>query len=504
MKSLLLTTLSAMLLISLQAQNYECIKPNAEYYYSDEENSTAIAIDSVQVIADTLIYFVQPSMVWNDTTGCFNRFGPSWIGKKVKQFPNGDHIFYNMNNQSIIIKTLAQTNEIWAAFTYDNGDYFQAKVVSVLYSTFLGIQDSVKKIVFLLKDANGNNLSHTLNNSFILLSKNYGLIKAHNFKLFPDLYEYGWTTSYCHSYNLAGINNPMLGMQNLTASEIFDINVGDEIHTYKHFWFWADFTQEIKMINHYINKTISNNGDTLLFTIKRCGRKMENIEGEFNLTLYNDTISQQVILSQQANLNVLFGQTIVDSTNTDYWEYTINEQNYYKTSELRKKNVTSMWYSEAPHDCIQMIITKDKIDKSTKELGANNFYIDGLGGPYHDYADFGVDIYEVSYFNKGDDEWGTPYYCDSLLIGINTVQKKDLNITIAPNPMKEMTRISIDSPVDENFSISIYNIMGEEVYEHIFRAGEIIISRSELSKGIYVIKISDPNSVLAIRKLIVE
>ncbi len=54
---------------------------------------------------------------------------------------------------------------------------------------FLGITDMVKKITFQAKDVNGSSISHSVNNMYLLLSENYGLIRTINFKVFPDFFD---------------------------------------------------------------------------------------------------------------------------------------------------------------------------------------------------------------------------------------------------------------------------------------------------------------------------
>ena len=88
------------------SQDYQCIRDNATYLYSDGTYIKAIRIDSVVNTVDGLVYYNYPTLSWDDDLDCYNRYSPSWIGRKVLVKPNGDNIFYNKNNEPITIKTL--------------------------------------------------------------------------------------------------------------------------------------------------------------------------------------------------------------------------------------------------------------------------------------------------------------------------------------------------------------------------------------------------------------
>ena len=66
------------------SQDYQCIRDNATYFYSDGNNIKAIKIDSVVSTNEGLVYYNYPAMTpENGDKYCYSRFGPSWIGRKV-------------------------------------------------------------------------------------------------------------------------------------------------------------------------------------------------------------------------------------------------------------------------------------------------------------------------------------------------------------------------------------------------------------------------------------
>jgi hypothetical protein len=97
-------------------------------------------------------------------------------------------------------------------------------VTSKSYEQVLTTFDSVKTITITLKDNGGNIKSHGLNGSQIKLSKSFDILIAINIPDFPryDPLNYDVLNS-----TLAGIDYPVMGLQNITVAQIFDFNVGD-------------------------------------------------------------------------------------------------------------------------------------------------------------------------------------------------------------------------------------------------------------------------------------
>ncbi|MEZ5194933.1 MAG: hypothetical protein R2764_00610 [Bacteroidales bacterium] len=165
-------------------QDYQCIKDDATYCFSDGTNFKAIQIDSVVQEGENLVYYNFPTMTDEPEGDCYSRFGPSWIGRKITVKPNGVHTFYNKYDEPITIKTQIDINEYWTAYEFNDGRYTEAHISDVFQKEFLGLIDTVKKVTFQTYDANGNPIAYPTNDNYLLISKNHGLIRTINFKLF--------------------------------------------------------------------------------------------------------------------------------------------------------------------------------------------------------------------------------------------------------------------------------------------------------------------------------
>jgi len=92
----------------------------------------------------------------------------------------------------------------------------------------------------------------------------------------------------------------------------------------------------------------------------------------------------------------------------------------------------------------------------------------------------------------------------STTTGLNTssLRKK---ISIYPNPLIDYSTIEIENNNLENYTISIYNMIGQEVevIDNI-NTNKIILRRNNLKTGIYLVKISSKNDIKFTSKLIVK
>lgn len=458
----------------------------------------AIQIDSVVTEGENLIYYNFPTFGETEDPFCFTLNGPSWIGGQIKITPDGDNIFYNMDNDSITIKTQAELAEEWICYEFYTGYYIKATVTEIESMTFLGITDMVKKVNFQAMSSDGVPVIHDINDMYLLISENFGLIRTVNFKNFPDLSDFLWFYD-CHEYELNGISNPETGIQNLTADEIFNFNIGDEFHINEESTANpnAPFYQSL-MTHNIVSKNISNNGDTINYHITRCGLtdyQFYDYDTIHEFSYYNDTINIEYILSQYHYLDTIPYKVITDDYFNDYYEYSYNRQNWYSnTGKLLKIN-DIRFYSQSPHDCIEY--AWPNIDDET-------YYVQGLGGPFWAW---GYEIYsykKVVYYNIDGEEWGNPYNCDSLLSNVTNNATTEFHVKLAPNPMANSSKLTYSNPKQEKHTLFIYNIFGKKLREQTSTGNMINIEKGNLKKGIFIYTLYHKDTMIHSGKLIIN
>lgn len=143
------------------------------------------------------------------------------------------------------------------------------------------------------------------------------------------------------------------------------------------------------------------------------------------------------------------------------------------------------------------------------------------GGTLNDYAnsvtfDASGNIYLAGSFSSPTMVFGSitltnpsSIQKDIFIVNINTITSVYDNpsgvqsMTIFPNPFSQYSTIKFDKEI-ENVELNIYNLCGQKVKSVIINsAKEIKLYRDDLKEGIYFIKISTCNNILATEKLII-
>ena len=486
--------------LTIFSQDYQCIKADAVYLFYGDYSTRAIAMDSVQDHPDYQSFYNfrvigEDDYSWPE---CLSKDWPSWIGPKTDIYINGDHYFFNYLLEPILIKTSGNAGDSWVSYNFSDSRFIESTIFQKALVEFLGMTDSVKKISFQAKDQNGIPISHSINDKHIWISKNYGLVKALNFKLFPDLndiWDYG-----VEELVLSGISNPETGIQNLTARDIFDFDINDEFHNWYYSWNLSGEVDDKTILTVIGKEWLSE--DIVKYTKKRCGRRIYYTNMIEDTTYYyDDTITETIDFNNitSMSLDALSG-SYTESGDSLFKYYEITYQDFYEDFGRRTKNTYGGYFSEYPHDCIQEIITKKAA--TNKDYGFLYGYADGLGGAYYQ-DDWGMYHSGLVYYKKGDETWGTPFNCDSLLTG-NYEIPGDLRANLYPNPFHDFTRLSIDNPENKEYQFQLFNSMGVQVKEYQFQTNDIIIPRENLGNGIYFYLLSDDGQFKCGGKLVIK
>ncbi|MBI5539336.1 MAG: T9SS type A sorting domain-containing protein [Bacteroidia bacterium] len=505
-----ITILLASLLIccNIFAQNYRTIKSDAEFYYistgTNYGDINAIKIDSTKIIGnDTILYNFRSmrNSVHGDT--CGNLFGPSWIGNKVVLKPDGYNLFFNKVNDTIKINTRAPLNATWVFYKFPTNYYIEAQVKEVDTANFLGITDSIKVIGFLLKDINGDTVDYFPTD--MVISKNYGFIRM------PDFYEFPYdsitdvtstndpnTDYYLPDYNIVGKTNPTVGTVNFKAKDIYNFNIGDEFHTEQMYTVIGPGTKSItNLIKTIVSKTESPNHDTIVYSIKRCGR-MESwtVQTDHAFTYYNDTIINTYVfpLNQYNPLDELPNKTFYFNNFYDY--YDLRASCY---SRATKWHPGYMAFESGGNGCYYM--------NGTIPPMMTYYYIDGCGGGYYNQDDWMFNEYNhlsLVYYKKGTETCGTPYNCGTLL-NTKELNKEQIVLLLYPNPIETISCLEVKNINESIKLINLYNSIGEMIRtDNVVNSNKAYIRKGELVKGIYFYRIETESGKSLSGKLIVD
>ncbi len=472
------------------AQNYNPINPSRDTWF--EYNSMygsrilPIRIDSVRIYGNDTSYFNYRIFDIDNLYGnCIDQKDTNFFIDKMIVQPNGNHLFFNRYNDTILLKPFSAINGSWVLFRYSNGNYIEATVSSIIQQTILGNPDSVKIITLQAKDTLGNPIVDLFNGNEIRIGKNNGITHFFNTIDFPFAATF---------FDLIGKSNPDEGITNLSAAKIYDWNIGDE------FQYSGGYNALYSGVMHdyeqfiILNKTISANSDTIVYTKDHIyySKTYQFGPSTIDSTMYyiHDTVTQIIIVSVLAPL--------------DHYSYEfIDSLNYYGSGYLfqftdnqyfgRMKKTLDPDYDYSPIDsCVSYVMGWCIYPVYT--------YAKGIGLVSN--VDNGTTCYKnyLVYYQKGTEIWGTPL--DWLAItNVNSDSQKKSAVDIFPNPSSGIFSISSSEKI---VGMEITDVLGEKVREFKFNPANKEIDLSGQSKGIYFVKILDEKGNRSVKKIILE
>ncbi len=461
-------------LLQSKAQHYNLFKPHCNYIYTD---GYTVHFDSTYTLGADSVFLNYVQLNTNTFPNTYNR--NNWFcSAAIKSSQNEWMIVYNYDSV-FTIKPLTSVNTSWILYQFQNGNKIKATVDSVVFTNVISMDDSVKYISLQLTDSLNNNLSSNINQGQIHIAKNIGLIKFARFE-----YLLGGSGS---SIDLIGSSNPAIGFQNLTAYDVFNMEVGDEVISHQTA-VWNPLSKLTR--RKVISKTFINNVFTYtdsVFIINQTDPMTNSL-----YTVVQNNLVTRVIDLNANNYKVwnnLSGSGIIDNYNN---VYPIALSGY------------STWESEL---CVQRKFQHqggfgiDSLGTAHESIGSFNTLsvYKGLGEIYYTPPFPNNDKYIPVYYKKGNETCGNWVNFQYLLTGINESEVDLPTFTIQPNPADSY--IKINNPKNEIIQLTIYDIMGKKILEKEIVNQTQVINVEQLSNGVYIVNLNNSfNSKLIINR----
>lgn len=479
--TIFLTAAFTVMAMAINAQNYQSIRSDRLSIYKTLVSSyglydvRAVRIDSIEVNgADSILHLFHS--IRKIDYQCYDIQSPPWFGKSVIIKPDGTNLFLNRNNDTIIIKTQgAWVGYQWTCFTESNGNWVKAVIESIEEESFLSVTDTVKTIRFIYFDSNNQPIYSGVHDKSIKISKNYGLVQAMPFYVFPNINYYDhFDSEPIIEYELAGIDNE-IGQSNITYYDFYNYDVGDEFHIYNlstRSLPPPSYEYRRKEIRTIVDR-INYKNDSIIYKISRCGYYFKKDQADTTLYLtYQDTITQKIILN-----NEFFDKLPQE-------KYLLNSQNCAKYL-LMQNGYVNRFVKIVQAIASDVCIYTNNCYTQTIFDGCeiSNRFIEGLGGPYYScWYMTTVKKNELVYYKKGDEIWGEPYYCDVLLGTQDLPHTAHDVIEVYPNPAKNFITVKLkEYPVE----IIITDLAGRLQKHKMLNAEDQQIDISSLPKGFY-------------------
>lgn len=286
-------------------------------------------------------------------------------------------------------------------------------------------------------------------------------------------------------YNLVGLTNPNVGVQNLTWFDVYDFQPGDEIHTLFTKYYIYDGSLTTKTITKYLER--ENLTDTIKYLLENKKEVIYQYEDSIFPPRYFQDTTRSIILKSygSAGFDKLPGVPILEGDNRSAYTMGMKNDEKYEDSYL---------YDEFNNGCWKL--------QTTNSLYTRN-YIKGLGGPYgkpyilidieENVIDHRVDLV---YYKKGSKTWGTPL----VISGIDLPEVKP-DIAVYPNPATDKISISSDF-LSEPCIFEMMDVRGIVILRTEVDAIRNSVNLSNFSKGLYLYRLLDKGKLLKTGKIV--
>ncbi|MFN3444321.1 MAG: T9SS type A sorting domain-containing protein [Bacteroidia bacterium] len=481
MKQLLTILILCALINTSKAQHYfPFLRSNISYFEGQNSKVYTLKIKD----SSNNQYNFEPNLHINpnfDEGTCEIKTNASWMGRKVVQVSDTSFWFINFEGKPITLYTNSKVGQSWEA--YVNG------VIPIMFNhlkdstlQIFGATDSIKIIQTTLPAQ-----SNTTQLVDVWLSKKHGLIKTVNFYTFPKTFQLGILTyQFPSTLTLISEANTNLPLQNITWSDIYNFDVGDEFHYLDY-----DYTSLYSRSNNrrttnadtcrsiYIvyNKQITN--DSFLYSFIR--RKYCTFKNDSNQSASLVTDSFDAIYNRDTLLDRQPGIAYPNKYGNFDDVYTLA----LKLNTTEKYTYLRDVFFDEGDTCANI---------APDMYSTPRYYYKGCGGPYYetsfkDFLDEGSSAHQLVYYKKSNQTWGNPWPQN---VSLSKTQQQH-TFAIYPNPAKNW--LFVNNPNTLIFGFKLLNVWGEVVFETIINTGENNLNISELKRGIYFYHLQNEEQV---------
>ncbi len=408
----------------------------------------------------------------------------NWFGDSISSDSIGNYTFENRAGQLFEIRSKATLGEIWNLVEFENGDYIEAQVDSLVIGNTIDNSDTTKYISLTKLDSFQTVIVGDINEQALVIGQNSGLVAS------PGFFEYPYRLEYYQSNGFILEETPI---EETNRYKVWNMEIEDEFHVMEDHHYWYE-SEQLKIVitdkywdplNHKFtyHKHISTRSYGPIYDVDSnyvLGYSVDESDVVETISLDEYKFLDSALLG-----NSSFGPSGEYSVN--YAKAKFNEDFFYIGQQISSyEENNNFWYM---YWMIQDPWNPHYLDR----------YIEGCGGGYiNHHVNFILDeqytIYQLDYYKKGDLTWGNPYN-----IGLEEIAEE--TISLYPNPTKGEFTVHLDDEY-ENIDINIYNSLGQKVQTMQLENQQIIDLRLEGSAGYYMVEIILNNQYIVNKRII--
>jgi hypothetical protein len=476
MRKLLLVILATCMVLVANSQNYRFFNDDFTVFMGGDNFIFPYKTLS-KSIDDTKITFTFQGMVNHIDEMYFDVNGPGFLGQNaIWDIADQKYTLFNRFGDSIFLYTNKLIDSQWVAYEKNN-DTVYARITTVdtaLLET--GVVDTIKTIVFVYPN-NNTGFSESVHEKTFIISREKGLLNFFNIVVFPAIIDNYMIPIDYYNYSNASMlvdNFDPDVVDSISNSDIFNLNIGDELHTKRHGWTGSMpnvYSTDSWGIKRVLNRIDSSDNITIQYH-----HKYKAWEGDSVINQGIDTIIETYTKDKLSVLPayryegnddyaIIGGLTIIQGR--------IAVINSFIDLVKEGDQWTFMIYK-------------------SKDLYGSNA-ICGLGGWYYNYSDAIFDYYhKLEYYNVSGEEWGSPL---TFTVGINDVDK--IRIKVYPNPVKDHLIIN-SSDLKISAQLIVFDLSGKVMINRKLPRNDFQtkIDVSDFNAGLYTIRIINGHQVL--------
>jgi len=462
------------------SQDYQTVRSDFVHFFLDENgNDHGMRMDSVGVEGNDSVLINYLTLRYK-TYGVFEAYAPSWLGAKTIIKPNGDNLFFNEGLDTILIKSQAQLLDTWSLFTLDSTSYLEGRIVGIGTNEVLDSLVEIKVIEIQGKNFSGIAINHPLNGKTMAISKTLGILLGFDFHLFPE------DTA---QVEIAGMENPDVGIHRLTKGEAYDFQVGDEFHYSRtegspsnvNYW-----EQRIHRVNNVSGNTYQIYVGFDIYKRTRwfngpIGPETEVVQSTFITANENwqDLGSRMAFMPRQASVfdtTQVMGYGILDIANIGMHSSGRLAAHHNSSTAMYEQDSLGFW-SEAA--------TVSGGESTT------NHYAAGIGKT------------KWRYFYSDGWEWDEQteslrYFTPFTVSWIMAIENRQIsNPSVYPNPIREGDLLTVGEGCKQ---LELFDLNGKLL---LIRQNPTNLQTEGLKPGVYILRVSGENGTTSRQRLVV-
>ena len=472
--SVIVLVILSCLQYNASAQDYALLYPERTMTFATRdvlgEDSLYFFTRVTQTVAepDGMAYYFQVAV--DTATADLCTTDTALLGRKMLVLsgtPEGDmHVFFNSAGDSIFIRNNLAINDIWVFYTFEDGSYIRARVVTYnQFGILPGIEDSLYRVRLNVFAEDGTPLPGVFPDEFKFdISKHYGMTEVWDFYNFPESEQ---------QYVLRGLDNPKEAITDVDAAAAFTWETGYEVHYIQQSAnedsVWTTLGGNFILDSTTVGLPVGYN-----YSVKKVGVTTLTVGGT---TVSIDTFytTEDVTISFDTyyyldSLELI--PVVLPDGRVGFSEHTYDPEQY---NGVRFKTFHSAYLPGEGSVCLEP--DGEQIFQQRFGDGIGLLYELDSAGP-EAYASW-----EAVYFQKGLITWGTPFDFEAL--GVVAVEPSPAAVDwqVYPNPVDQVMHVQ-GLVADATTQMELYDVAGRRIAHQTGRAS---LDVSALENGVYLL-----------------